>query len=118
MNQKRIGVGLIASGFMGKTHAIGFMSAARVFDLLVNVDFPRRPRRGRHGRRPRPRTWRIGPAGEGRTLADIGSHILATAQHLVGPVLGPDFPSGCEIQRLVQLAYGSSLERRWLDVGA
>ena len=34
----RIGVGLIGSGFMGKAHALGFATAARVFDLPVEVD--------------------------------------------------------------------------------
>ncbi len=33
-----------------------------------------------------PWTWRLDPAGGGGALADIGSHILATARHLVGPV--------------------------------
>lgn len=31
-------VGLIGSGFMGKTHCFGFASAARVFDLPVNFE--------------------------------------------------------------------------------
>ena len=35
-----------------------------------------------------------------------------------GPALGPDFAGGYEIQKLVELAYRSSRERRWLDVGA
>ena len=34
----RIGVGLIGSGFMGKTHALGFATATRVFDLPFEVD--------------------------------------------------------------------------------
>ena len=33
-----------------------------------------------------PWTWRLDPAGGGGALADIGSHILATARYLVGPV--------------------------------
>ena len=33
-----------------------------------------------------PWTWRLDPAGGGGALADIGSHILAAARHLVGPV--------------------------------
>jgi predicted dehydrogenase len=33
-----------------------------------------------------PWTWRLDPAGGGGALADIGSHILATARHLVGPI--------------------------------
>ena len=33
-----------------------------------------------------PWTWRLDPAGGGGVLADIGSHILAAARHLVGPV--------------------------------
>ena len=36
--KKRIGVGLIGSGFMGKTHALGFATATRVFDLPFDVD--------------------------------------------------------------------------------
>jgi predicted dehydrogenase len=39
MTQKRkIGIGLIGSGFMGKTHALGFATAARVFDLPFSID--------------------------------------------------------------------------------
>ena len=34
----RLGVGLIGSGFMGKTHALGFANAARVFSLPVAVE--------------------------------------------------------------------------------
>ena len=33
-----------------------------------------------------PWTWRLDPAGGGGALADIGSHILASARHLVGPI--------------------------------
>ena len=33
-----------------------------------------------------PWTWRLDPAGGGGALADIGSHILATATHLVGRI--------------------------------
>ena len=33
-----------------------------------------------------PWTWRLDPAGGGGALADIGSHILATARFLVGPI--------------------------------
>ncbi len=36
--KRRIGVGLIGSGFMGKTHALGFATATRVFDLPFEVD--------------------------------------------------------------------------------
>ena len=36
--RKRIGVGLIGSGFMGKAHALGFATASRVFDLPFDVD--------------------------------------------------------------------------------
>ena len=35
---KRIGIGLIGSGFMGKTHALGFAIASRVFDLPFEID--------------------------------------------------------------------------------
>ncbi|WP_176038093.1 Gfo/Idh/MocA family protein [Brucella tritici] len=34
-----------------------------------------------------PWTWRLDPAGGGGALADIGSHIIATARHLVGPIM-------------------------------
>ena len=205
MSKKKIGVGLIGSGFMGRTHALGFAVAARVFDLpfeldlavLADVDAPRaaaaarqlgfrrstadwrellddpeigivdittpntlhremalaaiaagkhvycekplaptaaeaaemaeaaaragvatqvgfnylknpmialakrlidageigevRTFRGVHAEdymadADAPWTWRLDPAGGGGALADIGSHILATARHLVGPV--------------------------------
>ncbi len=33
-----------------------------------------------------PWTWRLDPAGGGGALADIGSHILATATHLIGRI--------------------------------
>ncbi len=35
-----------------------------------------------------------------------------------GPGFVPDFAGGHEIQGLVELAYRSARERRWLDVGA
>ncbi len=39
MTQKpKIGVGLIGSGFMGKSHALGFSTATRVFDLPFSID--------------------------------------------------------------------------------
>lgn len=39
MKPKRsLGVGLIGSGFMGKTHAFGYATAARVFDLPFDID--------------------------------------------------------------------------------
>ena len=38
MAKPRIGVGLIGSGFMGKTHALGFATASRVFELPFEVD--------------------------------------------------------------------------------
>jgi predicted dehydrogenase len=34
----RLGVGLVGSGFMGKTHALAFGAAARVFDLPLKPD--------------------------------------------------------------------------------
>jgi predicted dehydrogenase len=37
-SKKRLGIGLIGSGFMGKTHALGFATASRVFDLPFDVD--------------------------------------------------------------------------------
>jgi len=36
--KRRIGVGLIGPGFMGKAHALGYSMAARVFDLPFEVD--------------------------------------------------------------------------------
>ncbi len=33
-----------------------------------------------------PWSWRLDPAGGGGALADIGSHIIATARYLVGPI--------------------------------
>lgn len=33
-----------------------------------------------------PWTWRLDPAGGGGALADIGSHIIAAARYLVGPI--------------------------------
>ncbi len=38
IEKRRIGVGLIGSGFMGKAHALGYATAARVFDLPFEVD--------------------------------------------------------------------------------
>jgi predicted dehydrogenase len=35
---RKIGVGLIGSGFMGKAHALGYATAARVFGLPLEVD--------------------------------------------------------------------------------
>ena len=35
---KKLGVGLIGTGFMGKAHALGFTIAARVFDLPFELD--------------------------------------------------------------------------------
>jgi len=37
-SKSRLGIGLIGSGFMGKTHALGFAIASRVFDLPFDVD--------------------------------------------------------------------------------
>jgi predicted dehydrogenase len=34
-----------------------------------------------------PWTWRLDPAGGGGALADLGSHIVATARYLVGPIV-------------------------------
>ncbi|TIP27755.1 MAG: Gfo/Idh/MocA family oxidoreductase [Mesorhizobium sp.] len=33
-----------------------------------------------------PWTWRLDPAGGGGALADLGSHIVATARYLIGPI--------------------------------
>ncbi|MCY3879227.1 MAG: Gfo/Idh/MocA family oxidoreductase [Rhodobacteraceae bacterium] len=37
MGKQKIRVGLIGSGFMGMTHAFGYVTAARVFDLPVEI---------------------------------------------------------------------------------
>lgn len=37
--KKKLRLGLIGSGFMGKTHVFGFAAAARVFDLPYDVEF-------------------------------------------------------------------------------
>jgi len=37
-DKRRIGIGLIGSGFMGNAHALGFATASRVFDLPFDVD--------------------------------------------------------------------------------
>ncbi len=34
----KLKVGLIGTGFMGKTHAFGFVSAPRVFDLPMDIE--------------------------------------------------------------------------------
>lgn len=36
--KRRLGIGLIGTGFMGKAHALGFTIAARVFDLPFELD--------------------------------------------------------------------------------
>ena len=36
--KKKLRLGLIGSGFMGKTHVFGFAAAARVFDLPYDVE--------------------------------------------------------------------------------
>ncbi|MQX46090.1 Gfo/Idh/MocA family protein [Sinorhizobium medicae] len=36
--RRRLGIGLIGTGFMGKAHALGFTIAARVFDLPFGLD--------------------------------------------------------------------------------
>jgi hypothetical protein len=39
MTQKhKVGIGLIGSGFMGESHALGFATARRVFDLPFDID--------------------------------------------------------------------------------
>ena len=38
-DRKRLGLGLIGSGFMGKTHVFGFATAERVFDLPYQIAF-------------------------------------------------------------------------------
>ena len=36
--KRRLGIGLIGTGFMGKAHALGFTIAARVFDVPFDLD--------------------------------------------------------------------------------
>ena len=38
MTKPKLRIGLIGSGFMGKTHAFGFAAAARVFDLPFELE--------------------------------------------------------------------------------
>ena len=38
MTKRRLRIGLIGSGFMGKTHAFGYAAAARVFDLPFELE--------------------------------------------------------------------------------
>src|SRR5258707_8379632 len=38
MTKRRLGIGLIGSGFMGKAHAFGYSTAARVFDLPFELE--------------------------------------------------------------------------------
>lgn len=38
MTKRRLRIGLIGSGFMGKAHAFGYSTAARVFDLLFELE--------------------------------------------------------------------------------
>lgn len=65
----RLARDLVASGEIGEVrsfrgvHAEDFMSDAAV-----------------------PWTWRLDPAGGGGALADIGSHIIALARYVVGPI--------------------------------
>ena len=39
MTRRRLGLGLIGTGFMGKTHVFGFATAVRVFDLPFDITF-------------------------------------------------------------------------------
>ena len=39
MPRERLGLGLIGTGFMGKTHVFGFATAVRVFDLPFDITF-------------------------------------------------------------------------------
>ncbi len=87
-----------------------------------------------------PWTWRLDPAGGGGALADIGSHIIAMARYLMGPiervmgdvatVIGsrPVAPGSSERRKvevddvaraLVRFANGASgsLEANWLAAG-
>lgn len=38
MTKRKLRVGLIGSGFMGRTHAFGYATASRVFDLPFQLE--------------------------------------------------------------------------------
>ncbi len=84
-----------------------------------------------------PWTWRLDPASGGGALADIGSHIFATARHLLGPISSlmadtrtvvPERPAAAgmravEVDDVARLFVGfesgasGSLEANWIATG-
>lgn len=60
---------IIASGDLGELRAF---SGVHAEDYMMDADSPW--------------SWRLDPAGGGGALADLGSHIIATARYLVGPI--------------------------------
>ena len=58
MTKPKLRIGLIGSGFMGKAHAFGYTTAARVFDLPFDLEL--------------------------RTLADINDDVAARAAAALG----------------------------------
>jgi predicted dehydrogenase len=61
---------IIDSGEIGEVRAFNGIHSE---DYMSNADAPW--------------TWRLDPAGGGGALADIGSHIIATARYLMGPIV-------------------------------
>lgn len=60
---------IIASGEIGTVHSFQGFHAE---DYMADAETPW--------------SWRLDPAGGGGALADLGSHIIATARYLVGPI--------------------------------
>jgi predicted dehydrogenase len=60
---------IIASGEIGEIRSFNGIHAE---DYLMDAESPW--------------SWRLDPAGGGGALADLGSHIIATARYLIGPV--------------------------------
>jgi predicted dehydrogenase len=56
----------------------GEIGEVRVFDCIHAEDYMMDPES--------PWTWRLDPAGGGGAMADLGSHAIATARYLVGPI--------------------------------
>jgi predicted dehydrogenase len=60
---------IIESGELGEVRAFNGIHAE---DYMTDADIPW--------------SWRLDPAGGGGALADLGSHIIATARYLIGPI--------------------------------
>ena len=60
---------LIAAGEIGEIRAFNGIHAE---DYMTDAEIPW--------------SWRLDPAGGGGALADLGSHIIATARYLIGPI--------------------------------